>query len=375
MAIALTAALGSGASVASAEDQLTPVFARVVAAPQPVLADDGQRHLAYELLLVNQSASTSTIQGIDALAGGRVVGSLTAARLASLTVPFNGSPPGPALQPGGSAMVLMDVALPARAKLPKQLTHRITISQDPPQPISATTYLTAPTKVGQRPAVLIAPPLRGPRWVAANGCCATRTSHRSAVLAVNGALHAPERFAIDFVQLTPQNTLFTGPPEALSSYAFFGADVLSVSPGKVVAKVDGVAEGTPPDPPPGITAATAGGNHLVIDMGHGRYAFYAHLQPGSMTVKVGDRVRTGQKLADLGNTGNSDAPHLHLHIMDSPSPLGSNGLPFRFTRFSVAGTITDETPLFTGQPVPYGPPPSGVHRGQLPLDGQVLDFG
>jgi murein DD-endopeptidase MepM/ murein hydrolase activator NlpD len=362
-------------AAANAADEITPVFARVVAAPQPVRADDGRVHLAYELLLTNQSSSAAAVQRIDVLAGGRTITSLSGAALDAVTIPYDGGPHVAVLKPGLAAMVLVDVALPARADLPTKLVHRFVIAQDPVQPAAAMTYRTAPTRVVQRPAMLIAPPLRGDRWVVGNGCCATATSHRGAVLASNGGLHAPERYAIDFVQLTPQDRVFTGAIGDLSSYAFFGADVLSVAPGKVVAKVDGLPEGTPPDPPPGVTAANAGGNHLVVDMGHGRYAFYAHLQPGSMAVKVGDRVRTGQKLAGLGNTGNSTAPHLHFHIMDSPSPLGSNGLPFRFTRFSVRGTIGDILPLFDGGPATYAPPPGGVHRGELPLDNQVIDLG
>jgi murein DD-endopeptidase MepM/ murein hydrolase activator NlpD len=47
-----------------------------------------------------------------------------------------------------------------------------------------------------------------------------------------------------------------------------------------------------------------------------------------MTVGKGDRVRKRQLLGLLGNTGNSDGPHLHFHIMDGPSPLQPNGLPF-----------------------------------------------
>jgi hypothetical protein len=300
--------------------------------------------------------------------------SLSGPALDAVTIPFDAGPHVAVLKPGLTALVLVDVALSPRAKLPTRLEHRLVIHQDPVQPASATTYLTAPTRVVQRAAVLVAPPLRGDRWVIANGCCANASAHRAAVLATNGGLHAPERFAIDFVQLTAQNTLFSGPVGDLSSYGFYGADVLSVAKGKVVGKVDGLAEGTPPDPPPGITAANAGGNHLVVDIGHGRYAFYAHLQSGSMTVKVGDRVRTGQVLAKLGNTGNSTQPHLHFHIMDSPSPLGSNGLPYRFTRFSVRGTIHDLLPIFDGGPAVFTPPPSGNHRGELPLENQVIDF-
>ena len=76
-------------------------------------------------------------------------------------------------------------------------------------------------------------------------------------------------------------------------------------------------------------------------MGKGRFAFYAHLQPGSVRVKVGDTVKTGQVLGLLGNSGNSDAPHLHFHIMDGPRPLSSNGLPYRFSSFTSKGARTN----------------------------------
>ena len=45
------------------------------------------------------------------------------------------------------------------------------------------------------------------------------------------------------------------------------------------------------------------------------------MQPGSLKVKVGDTVKTGQVLGLLGNSGNTDSPHLHFHVMDGPSPL------------------------------------------------------
>jgi murein DD-endopeptidase MepM/ murein hydrolase activator NlpD len=77
-----------------------------------------------------------------------------------------------------------------------------------------------------------------------------------------------------------------------------------------------------------ITSETVAGNHIVLDLGGGRYAFYAHFQPGSLKVKVGDRVTRGQVIGLVGNSGNSTEPHLHFHISDGVSPLGSEGLPY-----------------------------------------------
>ena len=71
--------------------------------------------------------------------------------------------------------------------------------------------------------------------------------------------------------------------------------------------------------------------YVVLDLGGGRFAFYAHLQPGSLRVKAGDRVKAGQVLGLVGNSGNSTEPHLHFHISNGISPLGSEGLPYAIT--------------------------------------------
>src|SRR5207253_5277058 len=55
---------------------------------------------------------------------------------------------------------------------------------------------------------------------------------------------------------------------------------------------------------------------------------YAHVQPGSLRVKVGDRVKRGQVVALLGNSGNSTEPHVHFQIADGPTFLSSEGLPY-----------------------------------------------
>ncbi|WP_069744401.1 M23 family metallopeptidase [Streptomyces sp. EN23] len=70
------------------------------------------------------------------------------------------------------------------------------------------------------------------------------------------------------------------------------------------------------------------GNHVVLDLGDGTYAVYAHAQRGSLRVKAGDTVRAGQWIARCGNSGNSSEPHLHLHLMDSPDLDDARGIPF-----------------------------------------------
>ena len=390
LALALAAALSTLAALAAAPvadaapaDHFTPVAAEVLAAPEPVLGSDGRRHVEYELIVTNHSypPATETVKSVQALAGGKVVGRFAGARLAAVMRPFNLGPedakkPTRVLEPGVSAWVLIDLSFPRGAKLPKRIVHRIPIVQQPPSGVISTTYLAAPTRVSDRKALVVAPPLRGPGWVIGNGCCAEPTSHRSGVLAINGGLHNGERFAIDFFQLTPQGTVSVGPHEQLSSYPYFGAEVLSATAGRVVGVVDRLPDGPISFELPPITAADAGGNHVVVAVGHGRYAFYAHLQPGSVRVRVGDRVSAGEPLGLLGNSGNSNAPHLHFQLMSGPTPLASNGIPFRFSGFRSEGTLTNFAPvLVLGAKAKLDPKPSGVHRQELPLNNEVVDFG
>lgn len=86
-----------------------------------------------------------------------------------------------------------------------------------------------------------------------------------------------------------------------------------------------------------ITLETVGGNHIILDIGEGRFAFYAHLKPGSIRVHGGDRVRRGQAIGLVGNSGNSTEPRLHFHVSDANSPLASEGIPYGYTAFEIVG--------------------------------------
>jgi hypothetical protein len=89
------------------------------------------------------------------------------------------------------------------------------------------------------------------------------------------------------------------------------------------------------------------GNHVVIEPAAGEYSVYAHLKPGSLRVKEGDRVRTGDYIAQVGTSGNSTEPHLHFHACDSAEPLLCAGIPVRFTGIEIVNADS-ERPLQTG---------------------------
>ena len=124
----------------------------------------------------------------------------------------------------------------------------------------------------------------------------------------------------------------------------------------------------------------ADGRQVVLRVGPGTYVIYAHMKPGSVRVRAGERVRRGQLLGKLGNSGNSATPHLHLQVQVRPS-FASDGLPFVFERFRFLGQITspdlsDEIlGLRPDGQLPFAPASNpGTRRNQMPLDRSVVRF-
>ncbi len=92
------------------------------------------------------------------------------------------------------------------------------------------------------------------------------------------------------------------------------------------------------------------------DLGDGHYALYAHLKTGTVKVKPGDRLTTGQVIGSLGNSGNTDAPHLHFHVMSTPDPLRADGLPFVFSAFRLDSRLSStDDDLLAGEPAELEP--------------------
>lgn len=383
----------AAAPAAAAPETATALETRVQSVPHPVLGADGRQHVAYEINLVNRSPLLVRVDSITALSGtsgGRVVQRVRGARLADSLL-LNGGESGTTIPPSHSAVVFMDVTFPRTAKLPRALRHRFAttnlVRRSPkddhrgvPVPKGSTTPRTitftgAGTTVSTRRPIRIGAPLQGQGWLVGNGCCFPINAHRGTANTIDGTTYIAERFAIDFVRLDQAHRLYIGPVDLLTSYPYFGDPIHAVADGVVVRTQDGLPEATPGSMPPGATVQTAGGNYIVVRIATGQYAFYAHLQPGSLRVKPGDRVSRGQIIGLLGNTGNTDAPHLHFHVMDGPSPLASDGLPFVFTSFTGQGVVTDLGPVFAGQMAPMNEGALvGGHVNELPLDNQVITF-
>lgn len=355
----------------------TPVIGSVLAAPVPVPATDGRTHLAYELMLTNTMPADVTLTSVSAMAGDRKLLTLSGDNLKYWTrLVANPATGINVLSPGQSAYVWLDVVADDPAQVPTELTHAIGVTVSKPMPPLIPPNLTetvAPVSVQTRKPVSISPPLAGEDWVDANGCC-DMTPHRMALNPINGKIWAAERFAIDYVQLGPDRRLFTGDKAKVESYPYFGAEIRAVADGPVVAVLDGQPEQTPGATPRGLALDQYGGNHIVQDIGDGNYAFYAHLQPQSLKVKPGDQLSTGQTIAALGNSGNSDAPHLHFHVMDGPDPLASNGLPFVINTFRLDSRLANPDaidPLIEGRPATLQP--GAAARDQSEVSPLFLD--
>jgi len=379
---ALACLVALAATAARAEEaQLTPLLGEVLAAPHAVLGSDGRQHLVYELRLANVTGGAARLSSLEVrdAASGAILATLDADAIAGrLSLGGLRGQESSALETGQFGVAFLHLALDAGSPLPAALTHRVTghfeqIGRDYSMTIG-------PTEVVVLPPVVLGRPLAGAGYLAGDGCCDT-IRHVRALLPLDGRFVLAQRFAIDWERADAAGRLVVGDTRLVENYRIFGQPVLAVADGTVVASRNDLPEQVPGALPAGLPIAEADGNFVVLDIGGGAFVLFAHMQPRSVTVVAGDRVRQGDVLGKVGNSGNSQAPHLHLHVMDGPAPLLSNGLPYVFedfaiTAFDAAGTEDFDRAEATGSPLTLTPvsPPLRLQRA-LPLDLTLVDFG
>jgi murein DD-endopeptidase MepM/ murein hydrolase activator NlpD len=186
-------------------------------------------------------------------------------------------------------------------------------------------------------------PLRGV-WYVGWGA-SFHTGHRWAI---------PEEFALDIAKLGGDGLTHKGDGTRFDDYHAYGANVLAAADGHVTSAANDQQEDPSAMQRPnetqeayfarlqkeqgerlakGLTAIT--GNYVMIDHGKNEYSLYAHLQPGSVGVHVGDQVKAGDVIGKLGSSGNSTEPHLHFHVCDKPDPLMCAGVPVNFGNITI----------------------------------------
>ncbi|MGV3654654.1 MAG: M23 family metallopeptidase [Noviherbaspirillum sp.] len=362
-------------------EQFTPLLMSVPDIPTAFSGSDGRIHLAYELWLNNFSDRSARVRQVQVLGDGQVLSVLDEIGIGKRLQPFGASAPASAVPPGGTGLLYIHVALPPNASAPTQLSHHVTTvfeSSSPTIPAQETADSGANVALPTDAPILIGPPLAGEGYIAADSCCDS-TRHVRAALPINGKLRHAQRFAVDWEQVDSQNRIYSGPKQNLSSYHIHGKAALAVADARVASTTDGFPEQIPGEYPASIDLEEADGNSVVLDLGNGKYALYAHLQPDTIQVSAGQMVRRGQVLGLVGNSGNSVAPHLHFHVMDSPSPLDANGLPYLIDAFEVTGNAPDTASFdeaeANGTPLPIRAtiPPRPVKQA-FPINLSLIRF-
>lgn len=276
------------------------------------------------------------------------------------------------LEPGQRTVVFLEVSIDNKMQAPKILRHRLYIKP----PGSEAALLSIEDKgvqVSTKPPPIISAPLRG-SWISFNGI-SNNSGHRRTMIPLGGRANISQRFAIDWIKMGADGKVFKNGPTKNEEFHGYGADVLAVASGVVADVKDGIPEN---DMATGkravkITLETIGGNYVIIDIGNGYYAFYAHLIPKSIRVKVGDKVTAGQVIGKVGNSGNSDAPHLHFHIADGNSPIGAEGVPYLIKSFQVQGRVSSVDKLFSGE-IWKPNPAKDLRTNEIPTENSVIRF-
>lgn len=357
-----------------------PVEVRAPVTPQVFMGSDGARHLAYELHVTNFYADTGplTLNDLDVFSVGTAAPllHLDAAQLAGMTKPGSkqGSPA--VVDPGKRVVVYVWLTLPADAPTPRELRHHLDLGA------GGNMFFVdgAVVPVAPRAVPVIGAPLRGGRWLAHEGPGAAQSHHWGSLVAINGSLTIPQRFALDLVGVDDKGHALRAGVRDLQKTGYrdwvgYGADVLAVADGTIVGVRDGEVEHRPltaqPEPE-SLTTEGLFGNYVVIDIGSHAFAGYAHLARGSVRVKLGDHVHKGQVIGRLGQSGNSAAPHLHFQLADAPTFEGSEGIPYVFDSYTFYGQES-EAQLF-GQGDPWHASVADPRQAQLPLNDVVVGF-
>jgi hypothetical protein len=342
-------------SFLSAQEKWPPVVEVELRGSMTPFPAEGKWHLAYEIHITNLERKQLKLTQVEITGQPLLTSETLGPNLYHLGT---SKPSDPTLLPAGKRAVLFVwVTTDTR---PDKLEHRVTFENETP--------VTLPIKrISKRDPIEIAPPLQGANWLAANGP-SNVSAHRRALLPGNGHLRCPQRYAIDFLQMGETGRTFEGNRKENESYFAYGKKLLAVASGTVVRVKDEIPENIPGlrSRAVRITPETLGGNYVVLKIAPDRYAFYAHIIPGSLQVKVGDQVKAGQTLGLLGNSGNSTEPHLHLHIMDSPDPIASDGLPFLIDRYQDQGDLADFDSAWDSKGI--------LRKKELPLQNRILRF-
>lgn len=327
----------------------------------------GRTYLAYELYLTNFSNDSLTLRRIEVLdaetPADRPVAAFEGPELDALWqlvgVQRSGDGGDNRMAPGNSAVLFMWLVFDPGAHVPNKLRHRLVMADATAEGAVIGTHHTE--------LKLLRSPVQGSNWLASDGPSNDAANHhRRGIFVIGGDALISRRYAIDWMQME-NGASFSGDARDKRFYYAYGKPVVAVADATVVVAKDGLPDNVPghntPEhegfhPAVALTVDNHGGNTIVLDLGSGQFANYFHLQPGSLRVKAGDRVRRGQVLALIGNSGDAREPHLHFEVTTSSKLLAAEGLPYLIDQYRVKTEKSWEN-----------------RARELPLKDMVIDFG
>jgi murein DD-endopeptidase len=299
--------------------------------PTPVMTED-HVSLVYELHLTNFASEPLFVRRLKIIDSdtGKELASFAESSLAHRFTLVGGphssgeSLTDDAIRPGERAMIFVELTVEIGA-VPRRLRHEISYADSSDGHLMTS---DSPTVImnGMTPVVL-GPPFRDGIWVAIHAPSWPR-GHRRTTYTLTGKVRIPGRFAVDWIGVDAQGRITHGDPDSSKDSIGYGASILAGADAVVASVRDGVEESASIRNNPKHALGYGAGNYVALNLGSGRYAFYEHLRPGSICVRVGQHVRKGQVIGALGFSGDTTEPHLHLHVADGADPLEAEGLPF-----------------------------------------------
>ncbi|MGJ4728629.1 M23 family metallopeptidase [Luteimonas sp. SDU101] len=357
-------------AMAGADAERESFDLRVPVAPAPV-PTQGRARLFHELHLTNFAREALVpervqVQAADGTVLADYAGEALRQRMVPL-VPVDGPGNADVIAPGAVRVLHVELDLAPEA-VPPALRHVVTYGAHGAESRSRVTGGAVAVDTSGIP--VLGPPLRGGPWAAVFDPAWAR-GHRRVFYAVDGRAVLPGRLALDLVKLDAQGHIAARDPDLIRHAYGYAEPVLAVADAEVVAARGDYPEAERISANGRHPLSAGSGNYVVLALGDGRHVFYEHLRPRSVRVAVGQRVRRGQVLGEVGLSGSGGWPHLHLHVADGPSLLGAEGRPFAFEGFVLLGRYADFSQLGRA---PWQPDSTGPRSGERPPDNAVLRF-
>lgn len=356
-----------------------PIEMQVAGTLEPVAAL-GRHHLVYEIHITHFGLEPRQVVELSALDAttDQVLASWSREKLADrldrVGVPTQEQKNPRLLVPGSRTVAYLWVTLEPGSTLPQSIKHRLKTVDTNGE--SEHTLVSKQVQLGSSDLPRIGPAVAAGSWVAVRGP-SNSSGHRRSLVALDGAAWLAQRFAVDWVRLGEDGRLFRNDGSRNEDWYGYGQPVRAARAGRIARVVQGVPDHAPlsSDVQKFAAREVVSGNTVVVDEGDGRFAVYAHLRPGSISVSEGESVPVGAHLGNIGNSGHSLAPHLHFHVGDSPDPLASEGLPFVLDTFRLLGRIDSVPQAISGAAWIEDPRrPARDVEGEIPLENMIVRF-